>query len=392
MPRRDTPIRQQSLREHNLALVLRLVAASRAPISRASIATATGLTRATVSTITDELIAGGLVAFADDARNDESRAGAGRPAVGVTVAGTRPAGLGMEVNVDYLATCVIDLAGRVRHRELVRSDQRGKSPSAAWEALTGPAARAWRAATDQGLTIACGMVALPGLIEDSTVHIAPHLGWHHVRLPQRIGGLPVGFGNEANLAALGELHACDLSSFIYVSGEIGIGAGIVVAAELFRGTRGWAGELGHVTVDPAGKPCRCGSRGCLEQYAGEDAIREAAGLPDTARLLERAGTGDRATLAALSHAGQALGIALSTTVNLLDLPAVVLGGHFAPLAEWLRPPIEAELRQRVLTARWSAPLITPSVLGADATVIGAARQVTQAIIDDPATYLAATRS
>ncbi len=389
--RRDVPVRQQSLREHNLALVLRLVAASPAPISRASIATATGLTRATVSTIVDELIAGDLVGFAGDSRSDESRSGAGRPAVGVTLAGTRPAGLGMEVNVDYLATCVIDLAGQVRHRELVRSDQRGKSPSAAWEALTGPASRALRAAAAQGLTVAGGAVALPGLIEDSIVHIAPNLGWHRVRLPQRIGELAVGFGNEANLAAFGELHACDLSSFIYVSGEIGIGAGIVVASELFAGTRGWAGELGHVTVDPVGKPCRCGSQGCLEQYAGEDAIREAAGLPDAAQLLERAITGDDATLTALSRAGQALGVALSSTVNLLDLPAVVLGGHFAPLADWLRPPIEAELRQRVLTARWASPLIRPSVLGADATVIGAARTVTQAIINDPASYLASTR-
>jgi predicted NBD/HSP70 family sugar kinase len=149
--------------------------------------------------------------------------------------------------------------------------------------------------------------------------------------------------------------------------------------------------LGHVTVDPAGKPCRCGSRGCLEQYAGEDAIREAAGLPDAAQLLDRATAGDEATLAALGRAGLALGVALSSTVNLLDLPAVVLGGHFAPLGDWLCPPIEAELRQRVLTARWSSPLIRSSVLGAEAAVIGAARTVTQAIINDPARHLASIR-
>jgi predicted NBD/HSP70 family sugar kinase len=386
MPARDVPVRQTSLRAHNLALVLRLVAASPAPISRAGIATASGLTRATVSTIVDELIAGGLVGFAD-----ESRTGVGRPAVGVTLTGTRPAGLGMEINVDYLATCIIDLAGTVRHREVVLRDQRGRAPAAAWEALTYLASRALAAAAGQGLVVHSGAVALPGLIEDSVVHIAPNLGWHRVSLPQRIGDLPVDFGNEANLAAFGELHACELSSFIYVSGEIGIGAGIVVDSELFSGTRGWAGELGHVTVDPAGKPCRCGSQGCLEQYAGEDAIREAAGLPDSAKLLDRATAGDDATLAALGRAGLALGVALSSTANLLDLPAIVLGGHFAPLSEWLCPPIEAELRQRVLTARWSSPLIRSSVLGAEAAVIGAARTVTQAIINDPARHLASIR-
>ena len=78
-------------------------------------------------------------------------------------------------------------------------------------------------------------------------------------------------------------------------------------------------------------------------------------------------------------------------MNLLDIGTVVLGGHYAELIDWLCPPIERELRRRVITARWSSPLIRPSVLGADATVIGAARTVTQAIINDPARHLASIR-
>lgn len=386
MPARDIPVRQASLREHNLAVVLRQVAASPQPVSRAAIAANSGLTRATVSAIVDELIAGGLVSFAD-----ESRTGVGRPAIGVSLKGTRPAGLGMEINVDYLATCVLDLAGTIRHREVVVADQRGKSPAQAFNSLAAAADRARAAAAAEGLLVSAGTVALPGLIEAMTVHIAPNLDWHQVPLPPALGDLPVSFGNEANLAAFGELHTSPLHSFIYVSGEIGIGAGIVVNERLFGGTRGWAGELGHVTVDPAGKPCRCGSQGCLEQYAGEDAIREAAGLPETASLLDRARKGSGKTLAALDQAGAALGIALASAVNLLDLPAVVLGGHFAPLAQWLRPAIEAELSQRVITARWSPPSIQASALGTDAAIIGAAHTVIQAIIDNPAGYLASAR-
>jgi predicted NBD/HSP70 family sugar kinase len=374
MPTRDIPIRQRGLRSHNLAVVLHQIAACREGVSRATIAARSGLTKATVSAIVDELVAGGLVSFHPCA------AGAvGRPAPGVTLAGARPVGLGMEINVDYVAACLLDLSGEVRHRSRGAlpnppppspspSSPPSSSPEAAFALLASLAANACAAADSQRLTIARGVVALPGLVEGTLVRIAPNLGWHDVALPVSLAGVPVSYGNEANLAALGELHATGLPSFLYVSGEIGIGAGIIMNKEVLPGTRGWAGELGHVTVDPGGRQCRCGSQGCLEQYAGKEHIEEPA------------------------EAGAALGVALSSSINLLDLPVIVLGGHLAPLAGLLAPHITAQLRRRVLTAKWSAPMIRPSTLGPDAAVIGAARTVTQAIIDDPADYLTSSRA
>jgi predicted NBD/HSP70 family sugar kinase len=300
-----------------------------------------------------------------------------------------PAGLGMEINVDYLAVCLLDLAGTVRHRAHLTTDQRGRTPAQTWSGLSALAKAASKAAAAEGLAIVGATVALPGLVSGHSagqeVKIAPNLGWHETPVPARIDGIAVTAGNEANLAAFGELHATGLSSFVYVSGEIGIGAGIVVNGDLFRGTQGWAGELGHVTVDPAGPQCTCGSQGCLEQYAGEDAIRSACGPGLDLEL--RARNADPATLKALEHAGTALGVALSSAVNLLDLPVVVLGSHLAPLVPWLKAPIERELKQRVITSRWSSPEVVPSALGADAAVIGAARTVTEAIIANPAAHL-----
>jgi predicted NBD/HSP70 family sugar kinase len=357
MPTRDIPIRQSGLRSHNLAVVLRHVAARREGVSRASIAARSGLTKATVSAIVDELVAGGLVSF-----TPSTGRGVGRPAAGVTLAGARPVGLGMEINVDYLAACLVDLAGELRHRAHVAIPA-APTPKAAFSALTKLARGAQSAADAQGLTIARGVVALPGLVEGMTVHIAPNLDWHDVALPPTLSDLPVSFDNEANLGALGELHATGLPSFLYVSGEIGIGAGIVLNRDVLPGTRGWAGELGHMTVDPGGRPCRCGSRGCLEQYAGKHTMRSE------------------------EEAATALGVALAGAVNLLDLPVVILGGHLATLV----PLIEKELFARVLTAKWAPPTIRPSLLGEDAAVIGAAQTVTQAIIDDPAAYLTSVR-
>jgi predicted NBD/HSP70 family sugar kinase len=174
---------------------------------------------------------------------------------------------------------------------------------------------------------------------------------------------------------------------VYVSGEIGIGAGIVLDGTLFRGARGWSGELGHVTVDPEGPPCHCGSRGCLERYAGQEALLAAIGGGDAGHLAELATAGDRAALRALDGAATALGVTLAGVVNLLDVDTVVLGGIYAPLGPWLGPTVQKELRGRVLTARWSPVTVRPSVLGGAAAVVGAAGSVVRSVLDHPIAFL-----
>jgi predicted NBD/HSP70 family sugar kinase len=170
-----------------------------------------------------------------------------------------------------------------------------------------------------------------------------------------------------------------------VSAEIGIGAAVLVDGRLLRGTRGFAGELGHVPVRPEGPECPCGGRGCLEQYAGEEAVLRAAGLePGTDRvglLAERAAEGDAKVRRALSGAGTALGIALTGAVNLLDPETVVLGGALSGLAPWLLPSLERELARRTAGP---ACAVTVSRLGPEGPLLGAAHSVVRAVLDDPA--------
>ena len=144
--------------------------------------------------------------------------------------------------------------------------------------------------------------------------------------------LPLGIDNEANLAALAELWegaATGISDFVYASGEIGVGGGIVLGGELFRGYRGFGGEFGHTTVELDGLPCACGSRGCLETRAGLEPLLAAAGLngdavalrgtgKPVAELVRRAQEGDEKALAALADCGRWLGVALGMVVNLLE--------------------------------------------------------------------------
>jgi predicted NBD/HSP70 family sugar kinase len=323
-----------------------------------------------VSALVDDLIAGGLLIEHDPA----PRTGAGRPAAGLALAPTGPAGLGLEINVDYLAACVADLTGAVRHRFVTHADQRPLTPGAALAALGRLAAEAREAAAADGLVLAGAAVAVPGLVgPDGLVRVAPNLGWQDVTVPAllraapALADLPIAVGNEANLAALGELRAGDGGdpTFLYVSGEIGIGAGIVLDGELYRGGRGWSGEIGHLTVFPGGRPCRCGANGCLEQYAGQEAV-----------------AADPAT------AASALGIALAAVVNLLDIDAIVLGGAYAEALPRLREGIEAELRLRVLTAGLAPVTLRAATLGGDAAMRGAADTVVRSIRDDPARWLA----
>jgi predicted NBD/HSP70 family sugar kinase len=396
----DGPVRQRSLWQHNLALVLGHVGAA-TPTSRAEVAAATGLTRATVSSLVEDLLGAGLVTEVEPA----PRTGAGRPATGLVLNPGGPAGLGLEINVDFLAAAVVDLTGAVRHHVVHRVDQRGRPPE---RVLADVARMAAEAVDGVDLTVAAARLAVPGLVNgDGLVRVAPNLGWRDVDVPgplaaaPRWPALPVSVDNEANLGALGELAAAPTPpSFLYVSGEVGIGAGVVLDGALFRGAHGWSGEIGHVTVAPDGPLCRCGARGCLEQYAGQEAIMRAAGIRAdpmlsadvaVARIADLAAASDPGVLNALRAAGAALGIAAAGVVNVLDVDTVVLGGSFAALADWLGSQVERELRERVLTADWSPISVRASALGAAATVVGAAGAVVRDLRAAPASWVNALR-
>ncbi|WP_326581207.1 ROK family protein [Actinacidiphila glaucinigra] len=368
-------------------------------VSRAAVAVEVGLTRATVSTLVDELLATGLLVELGTQRPGT----VGRPGTALALNDTGPAGLGAEVGVDHLAAVAVDLRGTVRARARVEADNRGRPAPEVLRELAALVAEVRREARAAGLAPAGLTLAVPGLVgrDRQVVMRAPNLGWEDVDAAgwfERSGGsglaaspVPVTVENEANLGALAELWLGGhegVTDFVHVSAEIGIGAALVVDGRLFRGARGFAGELGHVPVHPTGPRCSCGARGCLEQYAGEEAVLRAAGIaperPDALKALQAAATQeDPAALKALAAAGQAFGIALSGAVNLLDPQAVVLGGTLASLAPWLRSAVERELGRRVTDRQWRADAVRVSRLGREGVLLGAAYSVVRAVLDDP---------
>ncbi|MEY7970361.1 ROK family protein [Saccharomonospora xinjiangensis] len=391
------PASQHTVRRHNCALVLDAVAATPG-VSRAGVAARIGLTKATVSTLVDRLVTASLVR--EEGR--QHRSGPGRRGTSLSLSPDGPCGLGVEIGVDYLATCLTGLTGEVRDEHVRRIDNRDTPASRVLSRVAAELRRALQHAEHEGLTVGGVGVAVPGLVEapSGRVLVAPNLGWENVDLaaglrtgvPDLPGELVV--GNEANLAAVAELDTMRRgeetapASFVHVSGEIGIGAGIVLDGALFDGANGFGGELGHFPVRPRGPRCSCGAVGCLERLAGQDAILGSAGADDVDDLVSRLDAGERTAVAAVRSAGRLLGSALSAVVNLLDIPAIVLGGTYARLYPWLADPLSAELSCRVLVSRWRPVEVRRSALGADAAARGAAVSALRAVLTDPDTYIA----
>ncbi|WP_030417646.1 ROK family transcriptional regulator [Streptomyces sp. SCSIO 75703] len=384
-PGRGLPDTQRGMRRRNLARVMHAVSAE-GPLSRAGVAARIGLTRAAVSTLVDELIRSGLL----EELGPERPSRVGRPGWALALSAHGPAGIGAEVGVDHLAVCAVDLRGTVRSRAVRYGSNRGRSAESVVEELTGLVRRVAAAAEAEGLWPAGLAVAVPGLVarDARTVVHAPNLDWHDTDLAALLpSDPPLTVDNEANFGALAELWLGDGTprDFLHVSAEIGIGGAVVVDGRLLRGTRGFAGELGHVPVRPDGPECACGGRGCLEQYAGEKAVLRAAGLePGEDRvgvLAGRAAEGDENVRRALREAGTALGIALTGAVNLLDPEAVLLGGALAAVAPWLLPSLREELSRRTAGP---ACRVSVSGLGPQGPLLGAAHSVIRGVLDDPA--------
>lgn len=220
------------------------------------------------------------------------------------------------------------------------------------------------------------------------LRIAPNLGWRDVDVlallpPRRRAPW---LGNEANLAARAEAQARRSNgpgSFVYVSGEVGIGAAIVLDGALLPGRHGWGGEIGHLAIGTAGS-FEVG--GTLESYAGQDAILDRAGLPRTTtaeELRDRADAGDRTVLDSLVVAGHALGVALANVVHVVDVEHVVLGGTHAVLAAHLRGPVVEQLRRRVITAPWLDVGVDVALAGPYPALTGGPLAVLQTVLDDP---------
>lgn len=398
---------QTLLREINLSSVLRYIH-SNAPISRAQLAGVTGLNKSTVSSLIDELVERGLVR-----QTGLETSGTGRPATLLELNPWAGCIIGVEYGVDFVTVILANFGGEVIWRSHQNAD-----PAEGQELTTAKVFELVDQAIEvcelrQARLLGLG-IATPGTVqvEEGFLIYAPNLDWRNIPFAQiyhhRYPNLPVYVDNDANAAAVGE-HlfgaAQRVQDFVFLFAGVGIGAGLFLNGNLYRGQSGYAGEIGHsmFMAESFQLPCHCGNRGCWETYASQLSIIERVRSQLQARrsssitnymsdpnapltldpIKQAAESGDNVALEVLHEAGQAMGIGVANVINIFNPSLVVIGGPLSMVGQFMLPGIQESIELHTLPEIRQLAQVVLSASGPDASVIGAVATVVEAIFSKP---------
>jgi glucokinase-like ROK family protein len=391
------------VREANKALVRNLLR-DVGLLARAEIARRTQLSRSTVSSIVSELIETGYVREVGEGQSSGGR----RPMLLEFNYNARYI-IGADIGSNHMLAVLTNLEGRALRRAELALDVGASLPGAldALAALVERLLRQSGIATEQVLGIGIGIPAPLAYRDERIASQSILTGWQGVNLGQAFAqrlGRPSFLDNDANLGALGEQawgvgRGC--ANMAYIKLGTGVGGGLILNGELYRGQFGSAGEIGHITIDAHGPYCRCGNRGCLESLASVPALlKQAQAALDSGRasLLQRealsapalvgaAQAGDELAVALIEQAGVAIGVAVAGLVNLLNPPLVVISGGLAAAGDMLLGPLRATVRQRCLPMLAAGLSIVGAQLGQEAVALGAVHLVLQQTFDAPGLLL-----
>ncbi len=388
---RRSGLSQEELRRRNLSSVLTRVHLS-GPTSRAELTAELGLNRSTIGDLTGRLVELGLVEEGPPTRST----GSGRPSLmvaprqDVTV-------LAIDLGVDRIDVALVALGGLVVERR-TRAHQRGEHDVEHVVESVAQMAEEIFASHSETHCLGAG-VSVAGAVRqsDGLVRFAPNLGWvdapFAVLFTERTG-LQTTTGNDANLGVLAE-HlrgaAVGFDNVAYVSGSVGIGGGFIVGGRLLEGAGGYAGEIGHITVDRDGPECRCGNRGCWEMMVGENQLLLGAGrLPGggpeaVAEVVTAALGGDDRAAKSLGNVLDWTGIGLRNLVNVFNPEVVVVGGSLGQIVAASPETVLEEIRRAI--APTDDLQVRVAGLGQHSPQVGAAEQAFAGLLADPVPVL-----
>ncbi|RDW20619.1 ROK family transcriptional regulator [Oceanobacillus chungangensis] len=335
---------QHVVKQENKALVLRKIIES-SPITRPMIANETGLNKGTVSSLVNQLLEEKIIYESGPGESSGGR----RP---VMLLYNQVAGysIGIDIGVNYMLGIITDLQGNIHHEELI------KFSNLSFEEITGKLFGIIDLLLSTAPSSPYGIIGIgigvPGVVDRSEeILLAPNLGWRNIKLKEILEekyNLPITIENEANAGAYGEKMfgaGKDFNNIIYVSDGIGIGVGLILNGELYRGNNGFSGELGHMTIEVNGDKCRCGNNGCWELYASEQALLKNAerleiitaqdGELSLESLIELANSGDIEAIRLFEDLGHYLGVGINNIINTFNPQQVIIGNRIATAKKWL---------------------------------------------------------
>ncbi|ORT54564.1 ROK family transcriptional regulator [Streptomyces sp. CB03238] len=372
----ETPGSQTSLHRANLERVVRAVRMA-GSLTQAEIARSTGLSAATVSNIVRELKDGGTVEVTPTSAG-------GRRARSVSLSGDA----GIVIGVDFGHTHLRVAVGNLAHQVLAEESEPLDVDASSEEGFGRAEALVKRliAATGIGQDKVVGVgLGVPGPIDVSSgtlgsTSILP--GWTGINPSEELSGrlgVPVYVDNDANLGALGELvwgGGRGVKDLAYIKVASGVGAGLVIDGQIYRGPGGTAGEIGHITLDESGPVCRCGNRGCLETFTAAryvlPLLQPSHGADLTMeRVVQLAREGDPGCRRVIGDVGRHIGSGVANLCNLLNPSRVVLGGDLAEAGELVLGPIRESVSRYAIPSAARHLSVAPGALGGRAEVLGA---------------------
>jgi glucokinase-like ROK family protein len=388
--------RTSTIKAHNLRAILLALLHQRAT-SRVRLAQLTGLSNTAITNLVDLLLAQGIIV--EEGRDQQNGASTGRPPTLLQLAPSSRYALGVHIGIGTFRAGVVDLTG-----QLCVYLPRTFDPAMPVTDVLAQIAALCRAAIDEAGIAPERLVGIgvgaSGLVdaEHGINVLSPNLAWRDVPIGDILSrqmDLPTVVDNNVRGMALAEAifgvgRAATSLAFVY--GRVGVGAGFVIGNTLYRGSAFVAGEIGHMTIIPAGGAlCRCGNTGCLETLVSEtEIVRQAEMLaartpdsilaaqltnsaqPPIERVFAAARMGDQETLALLNERAHYMGTALANLINLMNPDMIVLGGLFAAGHDLLLSPIAETMRRRSFANLGHAVDLRVTDFGPHAGVMGAA--------------------
>ncbi len=398
----------------NLSLILNTLH-QESPLSRAGLAQLTGLNKGTISTMVKDLLDSRLIR---EIGRDTSSSDVGRPAIFLEPNPDAGYIIGVEIGVDFISIITVNFGIEIISRRY-ENTQKYISQQAVMDRILFLLRESCEQIRKWERPLFGIGVGVPGLIDAASGRLifGPNIGWKDVPIKsviETVTNAPVFVANEANLSALGESYfgaGQNYNHLLLISSGVGLGGGIIINGRLVDGALGFAGEVGHMTVqqDAAARPCNCGNFGCWETVAGRQAlfdrietsiaqgrvswIDEVTG-GDLSRLsiqlvVEAARRKDAVALDALQKTGEWLGIGIANLINVFNPQRVIFGGALLTAHEFLMPTIRQTVQERTWSWMRQNVDIVIAEHGEDAAVIGGVAIAYQDVLNNPRPWLKA---